>query len=280
MLGQMVMEKVNDDFTFLVATLNTELLGSVSLLYGTLLHSDVIQQQQSSVILSGSASESGLDLNRNVSSAVVPPEHVLRLATSTLTFINSVALLDTIVAQEVLSEESLSLQLHHIASNLFNNCASAATSVNFSQTPGQRSHSVESVPALCASLVHEVILAIGYFSLMHNDNQLIIQAGSPPTLLQQLCTALPFHYFSDEARMDVLFPTLVACCHGNQANKSILQTEITPALLAQYLEKKKCEIVERQASENSLLIISGSKFELMKRFPIQYWDEAIQFFAN
>ena len=78
-------ERVSDDFTLLVTTLkSTELLGAVSLLYGTLLHSDV----------TGNKSRSS-----NMLPPSPPPEHVLKLATATLSFINAVALLDTTVTQ-------------------------------------------------------------------------------------------------------------------------------------------------------------------------------------
>ena len=108
----MVCEALNDDHTYLVGTLgSTELLGSVSLLYGTLLHSDILQQRSNSIDI-GAASKpllpptstttnsSSFDINANNIGAAsshnnLPPLHVLEFVTSTLSFINAAALLDT-----------------------------------------------------------------------------------------------------------------------------------------------------------------------------------------
>ncbi|KAL8621485.1 hypothetical protein ACOMHN_058246 [Nucella lapillus] len=46
---------------------------------------------------------------------------------------------------------------------------------------------------LCEDLLHQVILCLGYFTLLHPDNQVV---------LQQLCF-LPFQYFSESRLTDV-----------------------------------------------------------------------------
>ena len=55
---------------------------------------------------------------------------------------------------------------------------------------------------------------------------MILQSGHMPSVLQQLCR-LPFNYFSDKTLQAVLFPTLVACCHGSPSNQSILTKEMS-----------------------------------------------------
>ncbi|KAL8603812.1 hypothetical protein ACOMHN_058547 [Nucella lapillus] len=55
---------------------------------------------------------------------------------------------------------------------------------------------------LCEDLLHQVILCLGYFTLLHPDNQVVLQ--------QQLCS-LPFQYFSDPRLTAVLFPALISC---------------------------------------------------------------------
>ena len=100
------------------------------------------------------------------------------------------ALRDTLTIQQVLSEESLSLRLRHIASNLFNSCSvaviestcssSGLISSKFPSDPSSGSFGVKcqseatkgsskSSPAV--DLLHEVILTIGYTALLNQDNQ-------------------------------------------------------------------------------------------------------------
>ena len=65
--------------------------------------------------------------------------------------------------------------------------------------------------------------------------QVVIQSGQPPTVLQQLCS-LPFQYFSDPRLVNVLFPTLISCCYSNQANREILEQELSCVLLSNFIE--------------------------------------------
>jgi hypothetical protein len=60
--------------------------------------------------------------------------------------------------------------------------------------------------------------------------------GTPPTILQLLCN-LPFNYFSDEKLTDILYPTLICYCYKNEKNKSVLETEVSSKLLANYIEE-------------------------------------------
>lgn len=47
---------------------------------------------------------------------------------------------------------------------------------------------------------------------------------------------MPFEYFSDPNLMSVLFPTLICCCFENAENRAILEQEMSPAMLASFLE--------------------------------------------
>ncbi|KAL8580353.1 hypothetical protein ACOMHN_037452 [Nucella lapillus] len=81
--------------------------------------------------------------------------------------------------ERALREEGMSLEFEHMASYLI----------------------LYSSHHLCDDLLHQVILCVGYFTVLHHDNQVV---------LQQLCS-LPFQYFSDPCLTAVLFPALISC---------------------------------------------------------------------
>ncbi|CAF1103729.1 unnamed protein product, partial [Brachionus calyciflorus] len=151
----------------------------------------------------------------------------------------------------LLGEESLSLQLRHISSYLIwyfkaNNCE---------------------------ELLHEVILLIGYFTVLNSDNQLKIELGTPPTILQQLCN-LSFNYFSDRRLISVLFPTLICCCYNNEKNKSVLTNELSPDMLVNFIQ----ETCDKKDDKKEVLFLE-EKFDFERRFPSKLWQSAINYFA-
>ncbi|KAL8566808.1 hypothetical protein ACOMHN_052206 [Nucella lapillus] len=80
---------------------------------------------------------------------------------------NHIAVLAISVLQRALEKEGMWLEFRHMASYLI----------------------LYSSHYLCEDLLHMVILCQGYLTLLHPDNQVV---------LQQLCS-LPFQYFSDPA---------------------------------------------------------------------------------
>ena len=113
--------------------------------------------------------------------------------------------------------------------------------------------------------MHEAIILVGYFAANHSDNQTMVQSGMnvvensiitnfsfffsdfnnflfflsilghQPSVLQQLCN-LPFPYFSQTNLREILFPTLLACCHENQENLVVLSQEMSWTLIDEYLK--------------------------------------------
>lgn len=232
--------KKMEDTTQLVATFRvTELVGTVSLLYGMLLHS-------------------GAPSRGNICPPELP-QHTINVTIASLCMLNHLALMDLQMVQSVLGNEGLSLQLRHIASYLLWYCSHWTLQ----------------------ELLHEVILLVGYFTVLNFDNQMVIQSGQRPTVLQQLCS-LPFQYFSDPELTDILFPSLIACCHNNEHNKAILEQEMSPELLSDYLEVNLLDI--HQGS--FLLNKKGNKqeenprWQLSSRFPKNYWTTAKHFFSG
>uniref|UniRef100_A0A665VMP2 U1-type domain-containing protein n=1 Tax=Echeneis naucrates TaxID=173247 RepID=A0A665VMP2_ECHNA len=141
---------------------------------------------------------------------------VIQVALQGIRFLNSFALLDLSAFQSVLGAEGLSLAFRHIVSSLLWYCSQ---------------HSSE-------ELLHEVIICVGYFTVNHPDNQVIVQSGRQPSVLQKLCQ-LPFQYFSHPRLIRVLFPSLISACYNNSQNKVILQQEMSCVLLATFIQVKK-----------------------------------------
>ncbi|PIK61380.1 putative S phase cyclin A-associated protein in the endoplasmic reticulum [Apostichopus japonicus] len=205
-----------EDSTSLLMTLRaTGLAGIISLLYGILLHG-------------------GTPARGSTAAPPELPEHTLSVVSTGIKMLSSVASIDLHLLQGAMGAEGISLEFRHIATYLIWYC----------------SHFTE-----CSDMLHEVILIVGYFSLQNTDNQMLIQSGHTPTLLQQLCS-LPFQYFSDPKLKEVLFPSLICCCYGNMENKIILEQEMSCSLLVTFLEEKL-----QEQTRNELLPTAASARE-------------------
>ncbi|XP_037398607.1 S phase cyclin A-associated protein in the endoplasmic reticulum isoform X4 [Pygocentrus nattereri] len=221
---------------------STDLVGVLHMLYCILLHSALPEPQAV-----GPASP-----QEPYSPAVV------QVALQSLRFLNSFALLDLTAFQAVLGAEGLSLAFRHIVSSLLWFC-----SQNSSE-----------------ELLHEVIICVGYFTVNHPDNQVIVQSGRQPSVLQKLCQ-LPFQYFSHPRLIKVLFPSLISACYNNQQNKVILQQEMSCVLLATFIQD--CAYIENQTDSRPTQERSCAALdycELSNRFPREQWDSALRFFLN
>ncbi|XP_047487554.1 S phase cyclin A-associated protein in the endoplasmic reticulum-like [Penaeus chinensis] len=128
------------------------------------------------------------------------------------TLLHQLASLDLNMFQGILGSEGISLELRHIASYLLWYC---------SHWP-------------CDDILHNVIPLVGFFAVNNKENQMVIQSGEMPSVLQQLCN-LPWQYFSEPRLTAVLFPTLLACSLGNHDNMLILQQEMSFQVLEDFL---------------------------------------------
>nr|XP_020468349.1 S phase cyclin A-associated protein in the endoplasmic reticulum isoform X4 [Monopterus albus] len=182
---------------------------------------------------------------------------VIQVALQGIRFLNSFALLDLSAFQSVLGAEGLSLAFRHIVSSLLWYCSQ---------------HSSE-------ELLHEVIICVGYFTVNHPDNQVIVQSGRQPSVLQKLCQ-LPFQYFSHPRLIRVLFPSLISACYNNPQNKVILQQEMSCVLLATFIQD--CAANEKESDNKTKQAIFQllDYCELANRFPRDQWDSALQFFLK
>ncbi|XP_035392118.1 S phase cyclin A-associated protein in the endoplasmic reticulum isoform X5 [Electrophorus electricus] len=219
-----------------------DLVGVLHMLYCILLHS-------------------GLPEPQGAGPAMAPELYgptVVRVALQALRFLNCYALLNLAAFQSVLGAEGLSLAFRHIVSSLLWYC-----SQNSSE-----------------ELLHEIIICVGYFTVNHPDNQVIVQSGRQPSVLQKLCQ-LPFQYFSHPRLIRVLFPTLISACYDNPHNKVILKQEMSCVLLATFIQdcaSSDSQTDSRPAQEKSSAPLDYC--ELPNRFPRDQWDCALHFFLS
>ncbi|NXP47825.1 SCAPE protein, partial [Heliornis fulica] len=186
--------------------------------------------------------------------------NTVQVAIQSLRFFNSFAILDLPAFQSIVGAEGLSLAFRHIISSLLWYCSQHT----------------------CEGLLHEVIICVGYFTVNNTDNQIIVQSGRHPTVLQKLCQ-LPFQYFSDPRLIKVLFPSLIAACYNNPQNKIILEQEMSCVLLATFIQ----DFAQSSGQPENPLFQQREKFfssqdylELSNRFPRHSWEEARQFFLK
>ncbi|XP_047652932.1 S phase cyclin A-associated protein in the endoplasmic reticulum isoform X2 [Phacochoerus africanus] len=187
-------------------------------------------------------------------------QNTIQVAIQSLRFFNSFAALDLPAFQSIVGAEGLSLAFRHIASSLLGHCSHVS----------------------CESLLHEVIVCVGYFTVNHPDNQVIVQSGRHPTVLQKLCQ-LPFQYFSDPRLIKVLFPSLIAACYNNLQNKIILEQEMSCVLLATFIQdfaQTPGQTDNQPYQPKGICMGSQDYLELANRFPQQAWEEARQFFLK
>uniref|UniRef100_UPI00358E2B04 S phase cyclin A-associated protein in the endoplasmic reticulum isoform X1 n=2 Tax=Myxine glutinosa TaxID=7769 RepID=UPI00358E2B04 len=188
-------------------------------------------------------------------------EPPLQLALLGIRLLNNFALLDLAAFQAVVGAEGLTLAFRHIASSLLWHCSQQSSN----------------------PLLHEVIICVGYFTITHPDNQLMVQSGRQPTVLQQLCM-LPFHYFSNLGLRRILLPTLIAAAFRNPLNRGILEQELSCSLLCTFLQD--AMQVGSEASDSISGLPPDSKeaekdaTTLSGRFPREYWSEALLFFCK
>ncbi|XP_021362165.1 S phase cyclin A-associated protein in the endoplasmic reticulum-like isoform X2 [Mizuhopecten yessoensis] len=198
--------------------------------------------------------------SRSDSSPPEFPQHTMAVALTGLRMLNNMATLDLHMLQKTLGDEGMSLEFRHIASYLMWYC----------------SHHTSD------DILHEVIQCVGYFTVLCPDNQVVIQSGQPPTILQQMCS-LPFKYFSDPRLTNVLFPTLISSCYNNQSNRQILEQELSCMLLSNFIEEKQLEVLQAKLhpskkEKEKIKDLEHPRMQTASRFPMEQWMAAQEYF--
>ena len=207
----------NADPTHLMSTFQmTDLAGTISMLYGILLHQGATPRVTTGV--------------KEEANETAPPRlsiHTFNIVAATAKLLHRMVRQHLITVQEVLGQEGISLEFRHIASYLLWYCQAGLNAVNQTADGEKDGNQLR-------QLLHEVIALVGYFAARNQDNQTIVQSGHRPSILEQLCN-LPFPYFSQPELKRILFPTLLACCFDNEENRAILQEEMNWQLIDDFL---------------------------------------------
>eukprot|EP00112_Aurelia_sp_Birch-Aquarium-sp1_P014789 Seg321.6 transcript_id=Seg321.6/GoldUCD/mRNA.D3Y31 product="S phase cyclin A-associated protein in the endoplasmic reticulum" protein_id=Seg321.6/GoldUCD/D3Y31 len=187
-------------------------------------------------------------------------EGTITILTSVLRLVNFTALLDIHVLQDILGAEGNCLQFRSIANYILRYCSTQN----------------------CDDLLSELVVSVGYYTVLNKDNQIFLQTGRAPTILQQLCL-LPFSYFSDPKLRNVLLPTLVSCCYESQENKAAIEQEISSALLVSFIEENVKDSKSEEPASSKPFSLSADGVSLRStlnlRFPRTNYEEAIKFFS-
>ena len=116
--------------------------------------------------------------------------------------------------------------------------------------------------------VKNCIVLLGYYCINNQNNQQRLHWGGPSVTLLGRLSSLPFKFFCDPVHKEILFPTLVSACAGNETNRKLIESDLNPELLACYLREK----LDNVKSESSV--------ELSRRVPLELWKGAMEFFEK
>ncbi|CAF1121133.1 unnamed protein product [Rotaria sordida] len=238
-------KSINDPAQVLSIMKSTNFCEILSLLYGILIH----ETDSNNQIIT----ENNNNINNNNNNTITLHEKTITIVINSMILLNTIATLDLDVFQTILGEETISLQLRHVANYILAYC-------NHKQITNND------------NLLHEIILLIGYYCVLNQDNQCRMAFGNRPTVLQQL-SCLPFRYFVESKYMDILFPTLISCSYDCDTTRAILQTEMSLDLIANFIETKLTETKTVNEDEHNSVI---SAFHM--RFPYDECNNALQYY--
>ncbi|CAF2174642.1 unnamed protein product [Rotaria magnacalcarata] len=256
-------KSINDPAQVLNIMKSTNFCEILSLLYGILIHETDPNNQtitennnhnNNNNNNNNSSSNNNNNNNNNThNNTLTLHEKTITIVINSMILLNTIATLNLDTFQAILGDETISLQLRHVANYILAYC-------NHKQTTNND------------SLLHEIILLVGYYCVLNQDNQCRLAFGNRPTVLQQL-SCLPFRYFVESKYMDILFPTLISCSFDCDTTRAILQTEMSLDLIANFIETK---LTENKATNEDNNKFDISAFHM--RFPIEEWNNALQYY--
>ena len=113
---------------------------------------------------------------------------------------------------------------------------------------------------------------IGYYVVGNANNQQRLHWGGEGQALLSKLSSLPFGFFVDPQKKNVLFPTLVAACLDNETNKQHIEADLNPELLGVFLREKIAAVNKGEGEDWEEAV------ETSKRLPFELWDNGVKFF--
>ncbi|KAL0601653.1 S phase cyclin A-associated protein in the endoplasmic reticulum [Plecturocebus cupreus] len=150
-------------------------------------------------------------------------QNTIQVAIHSLRFFNSFAALDLPVFQSIVGAEGLSLAFRHMASSLLGHCSQVS----------------------CESLLHEVIVCVGYFTVNHPDNQEHVSSSFSWNRFffsfgdrVLLCPRLEYNVAgisgtSHHTRLIFVFLVEMGFCHVGQSGLKLLTSDTRLCRVAQ-----------------------------------------------
>eukprot|EP00659_Diplonema_papillatum_P012407 gene12407-19187_t len=236
---------------------------------------------------------------------VAPSNEVASTTFAALRLLNVVARGHLDVLQKMVKTD-FSMEFLHIATILMRVCCEHANLLmELFGGSGERT-AVDILPTGGAmrqtchlrSVLHELLLLMGYVSLANRANQELFRWGKTP-LLTLLCN-LPVEYFSSVHKR-ILFPTLILLTFNDKENRKLLENEINISTVAEFIAAEQSEMKDSKTPrdissiddpENPVAVMQamlGPKYTKLspsalysfhKRFPAPQWDTALQFYAE
>ncbi|CAF1289596.1 unnamed protein product [Adineta steineri] len=136
--GQSSKKSNNDSAQVLNIMKSTNFCEILSLLYGILIHET-----------DGNNNQTIMENNQNI---IILHEKTITIAINSMILLNSIAVLDLDTFQTTLGEDTISLQLRHVANYILAYCNHNQSTTN-------------------DNLLHQIILLIGYYCVLNQDNQ-------------------------------------------------------------------------------------------------------------
>lgn len=187
------------------------------------------------------------------------PQTVTSLAVQAVRILNHCARIHLESLQEAVYQQ----EFQHLLVSLLDYCALHHQGPKPGQGQGQDEN----------ELLHESVVLLGNYCLLHKKHQELMCYGEGQPLLTKI-TSLPLYYFMDEKGKLLLFPTILATCFESEQNLELLRNEINLSMLGNFL----AALLAQGPDDARLPEAAANGFG--GRFPRALWPRALEFFSE